>query len=55
LTEAEILGPTVRRRIRGVQEKGAPVAELRAEGGKMRLVDRWIGRATPDPRASHAI
>lgn len=43
MTDVEILGPTERRRIWGAQEKAALLAEIDAEGGKVRLVARRHG------------
>lgn len=43
MTEAEILGPAVRRRMWGAQEKAGLLAEVDAEGGKVRLVARRHG------------
>jgi transposase len=40
LNDVEILGPSDRRRIRTAQEKAALLAEVDAEGGKVRLVAR---------------
>jgi len=41
--EVEILGPTERRRSWGAQEKSALLAEVDAEGGKVRVVARRHG------------
>jgi transposase len=43
LAEVDILGPSERRRIWGAQEKAALLAEIDAEGGKVRLVARRHG------------
>jgi transposase len=43
LAEVDILGPSERRRIWGAQEKAALLAEVDAEGGKVRLVARRYG------------
>jgi transposase len=43
LAEVDILGPSERRRIWGAQEKAAVLAEIDAEGGKVRLVARRHG------------
>jgi transposase len=40
LVEVDILGPSERRRIWSAQEKAALLAEIDAEGGKVRLVAR---------------
>jgi transposase len=40
LNEVDILGPSDRRRIRTAEEKAALLAEIDAEGGKVRLVAR---------------
>lgn len=40
MADVEILGPRARRRIWGAQEKAALLAEVDAEGGKVRLVAR---------------
>ena len=40
MADVDILGPSERRRIWGAQEKAALVAEIDAEGGKVRLVAR---------------
>ena len=41
MTEADILGPSDRRRIWSAEEKAVRLAEIDAEGGKVRLVARW--------------
>jgi transposase-like protein len=43
LAEVDILGPTDRRRIWSAEEKAALLAEIDAEGGKVRLVARRRG------------
>jgi transposase len=43
LADVDILGPSERRRIWGAQEKAALLAEIDAEGGKVRLVARRHG------------
>jgi len=43
LAEVDILGPSDRRRIWSAQEKAALLAEVDAEGGKVRLVARRRG------------
>ena len=43
MAEVDILGPSERRRIWGAQEKAALLAEIDAEGGKVRLVARRHG------------
>lgn len=43
MSEAEILGPSDRRRIWTAQEKAGLLAEIDAEGGKVRLVARRYG------------
>ena len=43
MAEVEILEPSDRRRIRSAQEKAALLAEIDAEGGKVRLVARRHG------------
>lgn len=43
MAEVDILGPSDRRRIRSAQEKAALLAEIDAEGGKVRLVARRHG------------
>jgi transposase len=43
LADVEILGPRDRRRIWGAQEKAALLAEVDAEGGKVRLVAQRHG------------
>ena len=43
MAEVDILGPSDRRRIWGAQEKAALLAEVDAEGGKVRLVARRRG------------
>ncbi len=43
MAEVDILGPSERRRIWGAQEKAALLAEVDAEGGKVRLVARRYG------------
>jgi transposase-like protein len=43
LAEVDILGPSDRRRFWGAQEKAALLAEVDAEGGKVRLVARRRG------------
>jgi transposase len=43
LSDVEILGPRDRRRMWGAQEKAALLAEVDAEGGKVRLVARRHG------------
>jgi transposase len=43
LTEVDILGPSDRRRIWSAEEKAALLAEVDAEGGKVRLVARRHG------------
>ena len=40
MTEADILGPSDRRRIWSAEEKAVRLAEIDAEGGKVRLVAR---------------
>jgi transposase len=40
LSDIDILGPSDRRRVRSAQEKAALLAEVDAEGGKVRLVAR---------------
>jgi transposase len=40
LNDVDILGPSDRRRIRTAQEKAALLAEVDAEGGRVRLVAR---------------
>lgn len=43
MTQVDILGPRERRRIWGAREKAALLAEIDAEGGKVRLVARRHG------------
>ena len=43
MTEVDILGPSDGRRIRSAEEKAALLAEVDAEGGKVRLVARRHG------------
>ncbi len=43
LAEVDILGPSDRRRIWSAEEKAALLAEVDAEGGKVRLVARRHG------------
>ncbi len=43
MAEVDILGPSDRRRIRSAEEKAALLAEVDAEGGKVRLVARRRG------------
>lgn len=43
MAEVDILGPSDRRRIWGAEEKAALLAEIDAEGGKVRLVARRRG------------
>ncbi len=43
MTEVDILGPSDRRRIWSAEEKAALLAEVDAEGGKVRLVARRHG------------
>ena len=43
MADVDILGPSERRRIWGAQEKAALLAEIDAEGGKVRLVARRHG------------
>jgi transposase len=40
MSEVDILGPSERRRMWSAQEKAALLAEIDAEGGKVRLVAR---------------
>ncbi len=40
MSDIDILGPSDRRRVRSAQEKAALLAEVDAEGGKVRLVAR---------------
>ena len=43
MADVDILGPSEQRRIWGAQEKAALLAEIDAEGGKVRLVARRHG------------
>ena len=43
MAEVDILGPSKRRRIWGAQKKAALLAEIDAEGGKVRLAARRHG------------
>ena len=43
MADVDILGPSDRRRIRSLEEKAALLAEVDAEGGKVRLVARRHG------------
>ena len=43
LAEVDILGPSERRRVWSAEEKAALLAEIDAEGGKVRLVARRRG------------
>ena len=43
MSEVDVIGPSDRRRIRSLQEKAALLAEIDAEGGKVRLVARRHG------------
>ena len=43
MADVDVLGPSDRRRIRSLEEKAALLAEVDAEGGKVRLVARRHG------------